>query len=68
MNLEEHMAKSELFWTSSQVGRRVFIRKVSGSLPGWSLDGVQCSWCRVLRGQVGSVVEAVAWAKLQPVV
>lgn len=29
----------------SQTGRRVFSRKVSGSLLGWGLDGLQC--CRV---------------------
>lgn len=68
MNLEKHMAKSELFWTSSPKGRRVFSRKVSGSLLDWGLDGVQCSWCRVLRGQVGSVVGGAAWAEVQPVV
>lgn len=35
---------------------------------GQGLEGVQGLWCRVLRGEVGSVMGAVAWAKLQPVV
>lgn len=47
------MAKSELFWISSQIGRSVFCWKVSGSPLGWGLDGVQCMQCRGLGGASG---------------